>query len=127
VVEGSDEVKKRIRNSTTGDFVDLEGKTITWTNWQNERLRRNEYPLETTTMELVRTGIWQTDSGIMGTSHLLSANESDLPGIPEEDLGTMEQRVTGLGSLGSVIRFFLVLIVAILLVESWLFHRYAVY
>ena len=39
----------------------------------------------------------------------------------------MKQENHSRGGMGSLIRPFLVLIVVILLVESWLFHRHAVY
>ena len=50
-VEGSEEVKKRVKNLSTGEFVDLEGETITWTEWVNDSLQRSEFPLESNTLE----------------------------------------------------------------------------
>ncbi|MDF1752377.1 MAG: BatA and WFA domain-containing protein [Verrucomicrobiales bacterium] len=126
-VEGSDEYKKRINNLSTGEFVDVEGETIAWTEWKNGGMRRRELPLDSTTIEMVRTGIWQTSSDMVGTSHLLSANESDLPGISKDELMKMEQSGVGKSGLGSLVRIFLTLIVVVLLLESWLFHRHAVY
>jgi len=126
VVETSEESKKRIIESPTGELIDLEGETITWTEWQNENLRRRDFPLDSKTIEMDRIGIWQTDTGMMGTSHLLSASETNLPGITEIEKQSMDQSIKS-GGMGSLLRALLILIVFILLMESWLFHRYAVY
>ncbi|MDF1812289.1 MAG: BatA and WFA domain-containing protein [Verrucomicrobiales bacterium] len=126
-VEGSEEMKKRIRSTPTGEFIDVEGETITWTEWGGGGMKRKTLPLESNTLEMVRTGIWETDTGLVGTSHLLSAAESDLRGISTEEVLRMEQSGTGKGGVGSLIRLFLVFIVLVLILESWLFHRHAVY
>ena len=128
VVEGSEQGRKRLQNVATGEFVDVEGGTITWTDWHDGRLRRRQFPLDSTSVEMTRNGIWETDRGMKGTSFLLSSTESDLPGIPAEDAARMKEMRQSLGGrFGSLIRILLLLIVIALLVESWLFHRHAVY
>ena len=62
-----------------------------------------------------------------GTSHLVSANESNLRGTPV-DVAPNQATIEDGGILGgSLIRWFLIVILVVLMVESWLFHRHAVY
>lgn len=125
VTEESDEVRKRLMNSPTGSFADVAGDSVTWTDWQEDRLRKRVFPLEGSTLEMSRPGIWQTEDGRMGTSHLLSSRESDIPRLDPEvaEAAAGESPRGGIG----IIRFLLILIVLVLIIESWLFHRLAVY
>ena len=129
VAENSDLGKQRLQSLTTGDFADLGGaESIVWTEWAGNALRRREFPLESRMLEMTRLGIWQTGAGHIGTSHLLSPGETDLPGRPVAAERSEKAATQGEWfATGNLTRFFLLVILIVLLLESWLFHRHAVY
>ncbi|MCB1086413.1 MAG: hypothetical protein KDM63_05170, partial [Verrucomicrobiae bacterium] len=78
-------------------------------------------------LELDRTGVWETDAGQRGAAHLLSRAETDLqPRDPATAESTEPQVRSGLLS-GNATWLFLVIVALVLIVESYLFHRHAVY
>ncbi len=127
--EGSEEARQRIQEGATGRFVEIADRSITWTHWDEsrERLVTREQPIRSGAVELTRTGIWQTESGRIGTSHLLSATESDLPSRGAEETGRGSGADSGATPLRSPVRWLLFGILGVLVLESWLFHRHAVY
>ncbi len=125
--EPSDAVQSRVRDFATGELVPVSGDTITWTRWDGTQLRRITSPLEAQTIELTQPGIWQTSDGQVGTSHLLSVAESDLPVVAEAEQEGAGQSEVGRAGWGSLTRWLLIAVVVILVVESFLFHRMAVY
>ena len=81
-------------------------------------------PLRNGWSSLERIGLWKTDGGDSGSAALLSARETLLPaGAAAADQATA--RVRWLRGDLSVPLLWMVL--GILLVESWLFHRHAVH
>lgn len=112
---------------STGDLVHMEGETIQWSQWDGREMKSRRFPLSAGVVELDRIGIWETDAGARGASHILSARESDIPArSPDEsaDAAYFEAE-TGLG--GKLKLGLLAAVVLVLLLESWLFHRFAVY
>lgn len=108
-------------NSASGDFINLKAKKITWIDQYQGRLRERSFPIENSTVELSRLGIWKTDSNQTGASNLLSSKESNISGA----IGSKEE--TNGAKARFNMRTALLLLVVILLGESWLFHRLAVY
>lgn len=111
-----------VRCLRTGDTLTSRGTALTWlkpdgTKAGQERLRNGWVALD-------RGGLWQTDAGETGSAALLSARETALPAGRAEAAPANARRSWLRGDLAWPLLW---LVLAVLLVESWLFHRHAVY
>lgn len=112
---------------STGELAPVSGEAITWTELNGRESIRKRIPLTTDVIEMDRIGIWETDSGLRGASHLLSAAESDMKAKGEGDAGDLEYFAVESGIAGNLKLWLLSVLIVVLLLESWLFHRFAVY
>lgn len=112
---------------STGDLAPVSGSSITWTSLEDGQVRKRTLPLGSDIIEMNRVGTWETDSGVVGASYLLSALESDIPARKSEADGDSEYFSVETGIAGNLKLWLLCALVLIILVESWLFHRFAVY
>jgi len=81
-------------------------------------------------IELDHTGVWRTDDGQRGVAHLLSITETDINAADEVSMaegGIQDAGQAAKGYLGDMTEWILVVLVVLLVMESWLFHRHAVY
>ena len=117
------------RHEATGELVELDARTLTWTTDVGKELK-TENPVELTGRwtELDRIGLWETDTGLTGSAALLSPQETLLPARVESlaDEADADAATASLlrGDLAPVLIWSLV---ALLIAESWLFHRYTAY
>ncbi|MEM9282827.1 MAG: VWA domain-containing protein [Verrucomicrobiota bacterium] len=110
---------------SAGELVGIDEGTLTWTYWDQGEQRSFRQKAREGVLEMDRIGLWKTDSGLRGSSFILSASESDIPaqGDAESDSeSAFEAR--GLGNWKMIL---LAVIGLLLLLESCLFHRFAVY
>ncbi|MEO0415051.1 MAG: BatA and WFA domain-containing protein [Verrucomicrobiota bacterium] len=126
-VSGGTELNAFQTVRSTGGLLPVDDSEITWTTVEKGMLKERSLPVSSSTIELDRSGIWRTPSGDEGAAFLLSANESDLPAIAPADSGSTSGASTRVSKLGNITRILLLIIVLVLLVESYLFHRHAVY
>ncbi|MCB1229099.1 MAG: BatA and WFA domain-containing protein [Verrucomicrobiae bacterium] len=127
--ESAPGITEKLVESPTGGVVPVKGQSVTWTRWEDGGLKRASADLQGGLLELDRVGVWETDTGQRGAAHLLSRAETDLRGRDASSTGTEnETLVTQSGWLsGDVTWMLLVLIAFVLILESYLFHRHAVY
>jgi hypothetical protein len=113
---------------SSGDLAKVSGKTITWQQWKDNELQTVKLPLTNDVLELDRIGVWETDEGVRGASHILSAKESNIM-ARAGDAGTASDEYFAVkGSIGARLKLWLLsAVVVILLLESFLFHRFSVY
>jgi len=111
----------------TGDLAPVTGENITWTGSIGNEGRKQRFPLTTDVVEMDRVGMWETDTGVRGAAHLLSAAESDLRAKAPGGEGDLDYFAAHSGIAGNLKMWLLAAVVVILLLESWLFHRHAVY
>lgn len=112
---------------TTGELAPVSGKFITWTSGAAGDGKKHRLPLTADLVEMDRVGTWETDSGQRGASHLLSLTESDLRAWKKESGGDLDYFTVASGLGGNLKLWLLGAVITILLLESWLFHRHAVY
>ncbi|MDH3583077.1 MAG: VWA domain-containing protein [Phycisphaerae bacterium] len=113
-------------NLRTGHLVEVEGGRITWSGTDGDE---QTVDLKGTWAELDRLGLWQDASGEMrGSAALLSRGESQLPPAPADaaDAGVAD-KLGGGWLRGELTVPLLFAVLATLIIESWLFHRHAVY
>ncbi len=128
--EQSKALVERIRENHTGDLIQVEGEELIWSDWKDGQWRENKQSLTGGLVELDHTGVWRTNEGQRGVAHLLSVSETDIISADDADKlsekGQGEKRLAK-GYIGDVTGWVLAVLVFLLVVESWLFHRHAVY
>lgn len=114
-----------------GQLLNVQG-LVKWSEWDGTRINSTSEEAEAGILELLRIGIWEAPDGRSGASALASAGETDLRKL---DNGAVQRFVMpsladGAGFLqaaGNWPRRLLWLVLALLVVESFLFHRKSVY
>ncbi|MEQ1840484.1 MAG: BatA and WFA domain-containing protein [Verrucomicrobiales bacterium] len=112
---------------STGELAPVSGSSITWAGIEDGQFRKRTLPLASDIIEMDRVGNWETDTGLNGASYLLSALESDLPTRSSDEHGNAEYFTVESGIAGNLKLWLLSSLIVVLLLESWLFHRFAVY
>lgn len=110
-----------------GDWIEDEGLRR-WLEWDGSRFTETTEVIEGGVRRLSRLGAWETAEGRTGVSALVSAAVTDLPAraaaaaieVPPPPVAS-SWAATGLPQL------LIWAVLAVLLLESWLFHRKAVY
>ena len=127
------------RHEPTGELVGpLEGTQITWQTpadgaarpWQADAVAEETLPLRGGVAELDRIGLWRTDAEQTehGSASLLSRDETLLHDATDDVETAGTAAVDGFGLVsGDLTDELIVLLLAVLVIESWLFHRHAVY
>ncbi len=129
--EKSKAVVERVRENHSGDLIQVEGGELLWTDWKGGQWREEKQALSGGLVELAQTGVWRASEGQQGVAHLLSITETDIEAAVDagakagEGGNTVAGRAKG--QWGDVTGWVLAALVMILVVESWLFHRHAVY
>ncbi len=118
----------------TGEVIELpEGvEALQWREVRNGKLVDNLVSAKGALVELDRVGLWSAGEKMQGSALLLARAETDLGGVlPDgtEAGGDSETvKTKGAGFLkGEITWLLLWLVLLFLIVESWLFHRHAVY
>ncbi len=117
-----------LQRRKTGEVIAVSGNQTTWTELRGGDLVTTSRPLSQSLLDLNRSGVWETNGGQRGTSHLLSIQETNIQPATEAKsapVATLAQK-PGFG-LGNITWIILGLILAVLIVESTLFHWFAVY
>lgn len=126
--EAAPGITEQLKELPTGKVVPVSGDTVTWIQWEDGGLRESVAPVRGGFLELDRIGIWETDAGQRGAAHLLSRNETDLRALPVSNATPPGEVATQSGWLSGNVGWILLAVMAIVLVlESYLFHRHAVY
>ncbi len=127
-------------NLSTGQSIRVDGQSMTWLTPRPESTARPEeqvHRIDRPLVELDRVGLWRTDAydpnnpgqGEAGSAALLSRRETVFPVVDKADATTDVRDSAGwldwLGGDQSTLLIWLILVV--LVVESYLFHRHAVY
>ncbi len=116
-------------NRRTGDVVELCGKTLHWRVPGPVRDAHHQVALTGRWTALDRIGLWETDAGQKGSAALLSVRETRLPAREAQarDAGGQAAAAGLLLGGGDLRAALLWSLLVLLLVESYLFHRHAVY
>ena len=120
--------EEQMRTMRTGSLLSTEGGSLGWIEVDDGAAVESEQKLDGSLVELDRIGLWQTADGKQGSSLLLSSHETDFPERAESGEAATPIDV-GRKSFfrGDITWMFLWLILAVLIVESYLFHRHSVY
>lgn len=111
---------------TTGELVSIGSEAYTWNYLQRGVWRTDRVDPSKKVVELDRVGWWQNEAGKMGAAHLLSAVESDIP-IASEASATENIPTSRWPWMTRPTVAMLSLLLLVLVMESWLFHRWSVY
>jgi hypothetical protein len=119
---------EQTRTYRTGELLELTGSEIVWSPGTNGASGGHRLPIAGRWTELDRQGLWRTDAGREGSAALLSARETLLAGASPQggDAGPGEPAAPAGPLRGDLTWLVLWGIFAVLLLESWLYHRRAV-
>lgn len=118
------------RNHRTGDLVELKhGDMVEWTDPVESKMQLPAARVEVSGpwYELNRTGSWNAASGTSGTASLLSASETRLSTVSADAAPSDEPSHAWHLPAGDFSVPLTWGLLVLLLLESWLFHRRAVY
>lgn len=115
-----------LRPHRVGDLVPAKAGLVKWRAWDGARFTDASDEVKAGMLELRRIGVWEAADGVAQSALLLSAHETDVPGKGTSAEGdrSAHPRWAGGGNWSTLLLW---LVLAVLLVESWLFHRQAVY
>lgn len=114
-------------NRRTGELIELEGTTLTFKDPGGGDAAETTRELTGRSVELDRIGLWETDAGETGSASLLSAADTLVPALGEDAAGAARQGDAAGAFRGDLAPILLWGVLALLVVESWLFHRYMAY
>ena len=118
------------RRYRTGEVIDVAGPVMTWRELTPEGFREESVVLDGSLVELDRIGLWKGGDGAEGSALLLSRGETSLDRLPVEGGAAAVaagDKVSRGWFRGEVTWLLLWCVLVFLVVESWLFHRHAVY
>jgi len=129
------EAERNTPTLPTGSFVDSRGGQLAWEELGKNGLIPADSVPAGAAIELDRLGLWSREDGTQGGSLLLSRHETSLTGkssVESENAGSDRTEGSGKSTLlrrltGEVTPWFLGLVLVILLLESFLFHRKSLY
>ncbi len=110
----------------TGDVVPVEPGLIKWHAWDGKQFTDTSEEAKSGWIELKRVGIYESANGKTESALLLSAKETDVPSREATEIVAAHSS-SQWSSGGSWWSSLLWLMLGVLLLESWLFHRQAVY
>ena len=114
-------------NRRTGQLVELRGKTLTWLDPANQQAAKTTEKLAGRSVELDRIGLWRTEAGERGSAALLSVEETQIPAQQKDAPAARNAQDTASWFRGDLAPVLLWGVLALFVVESWLFHRYIAY
>jgi len=123
-------VTRRGNNLRTGELVDLAGETVTWTRPTTEDRYTEPIPSLRKWTRLDRIGLWETDTGQLGSAAMLSDRETVLPNVSIDSAERTGKNIYGntfFGLAGDLSPMLLWFMFILLLTENWLFHRHSVF
>jgi hypothetical protein len=109
-------------NRRTGELLSLSGTSLTWHTAEKPAAAESVEHPNGSPIELDRIGLWETETGEAGSAALLSPGETLLaaaePDQPRDDAASAAS--VWQGDLSPALMWTML---AVLLIESWLFHR----
>jgi hypothetical protein len=117
-----DEASRQGNNMRTGHVVETGGENLVWESSDGTALQSVG---GRAVVELDRLGLWRIGEKA-GSAALLSKQESLRPANRSEDLASAGAADEG-GLRGDLRPLFLWLVLILLALEAWLFHRHSVY
>jgi hypothetical protein len=117
------------RRYRTGEVIDVDSSVMTWRELTPKGFVDETVSLEGSLVELDRIGLWEGGDGAEGSSLLLSRRETSLDRlfVEGEDSAAVRDGVSRGWLRGEITWLLLWGVLVFLVVESWLFHRHAVY
>ena len=111
-----------------GEWLTTSG-LVKWTEWNGTRTAATSDEPQGNLLEIQRLGIWETADGKAGTSILASTAETNVPKLPTDSAvaSSTTKKEPWKKASGNWPQTLIWALLAVLVVESFLFHRKAVY
>lgn len=112
-----------------GEWLSTTG-LVKWSDWNGMRIGSASDEAQGSLLEVQRLGVWETGDGKTGASILASTEETDVPKQPGDanaTASTTQTKQTWKKTTSNWPQKLIWSLLAVLLVESFLFHRKALY
>jgi len=115
-----------LRTQKPGDLL-MESGLIQWTEWDGQQVHEIADEAANGLLSIQRIGAWKS-SARSGTSVLASAAETDVPAVSQTtSVQPTLAPISATAGISNWPAFLLWIVLIILLLESWLFHRKSVF
>jgi len=113
-------------NHKTGDLISITGSEIRWQGVDEEN--ETTVSVANRLVELDQIGLWQTDDGDRGSAALLSPVESTLTISGDKPMKRVQDAARSSSWLrGDLAPLLMWCVLGLLVLESWMYHRYVAY
>jgi hypothetical protein len=109
-----------------GDLLE-EKNLVQWTEWNGSQFVNSSDSAANGLLPISKIGAWQTAEGRSGTSILASMEETNIPAKTSESTTATLPKITASRGWGNISQLLLWTVLGLLLAESFLFHRKAVF
>ncbi len=125
----SNDALASLKPKRPGDLVSMESGIVKWHSWNGAGFTEVSDEAKNDWLELRRIGLFEPMNGKAQSSLLLSTHETDLPAKSNAALNAQvsENAMQRWAAGGGMWARLIWLALGVLLLESWLFHRQAVY
>ena len=110
-----------------GEVVPVAAGLVKWRAWDGEKFNDVSEEANSGWLELRHLGMFEGSDGKAQSSLLLSARETDVPAVDSGKAGAVQEDGLKWAGGGNWSTSLLWIALGVLLLESWLFHRHAVY
>lgn len=115
---------RSVKPYRVGDVIQVAGE-LRWNAWDGRSLRPVVTASQSGLVQFSELGAWESADGVRGATVLASWPETDVPSRAKDAVAMEQADRSGWG--WSVITLLLGAVLGLMLLESWLFHRQAVY
>lgn len=119
---------QELRPRHTGELIAADG-LVSWQAWDGSTFIRTSEQSSGSLLPLRRIGVWESSDGSSGASILASAAETNLRAAASTPASSpaLSRSLLSTNAFGTWSRRLIWMLLALLLLESFLFHRKAVY
>jgi len=121
-----DEAMSGLRVQHPGDLLEETG-LLQWTEWNGSQFVETSESVPSGLLAIQRLGAWQTGEGRAGASILASVQETNVPAKSASESTASLPKIAGSSGLSDWPQMLIWSLLGVLLVESFLFHRKAVF
>ncbi len=123
----NNEALTTLKPKRSGDIVAVNADSVKWHVWDGARVRDFTEDVKGGWLELRHLGVYETENGKSEATLLLSSRETDVSALDISKTPVENGKLQNWTSGANWSTALLWTLLSLLLLESWLFHRHAVY
>lgn len=116
-----------LKPKRSGEIVPVNASLVKWQVWEGNGVRDFTEEVKGGWLELRHLGVYETEDGKSEATLLLSLRETDVPALDASNIPVENSKLQHWAGGANWSMALLWAVLALLLLESWLFHRQTVY